>query len=258
MRASLLDSPFSHLTWIRSSTSIRFLVAVMALFWLGACGDGGSSGGSDTGDSIASAQTITRECGGELDLMCDEGELCVIEQGVCDEFAKGACVVELDVCPGVFNPVCGCDGKTYDSRCLALQSGATVESDGECDDITLVCGGESDLMCEMGELCRIQEGVCDEFAEGICVVELDVCPDVINLVCGCDGRNYLNRCWALRLGATIESEGACTSDAVKVCHVPPGNPGNRHTIHISESAVDTHLKRHDDYLGECDRPDPRR
>jgi hypothetical protein len=113
-------------------------------------------------------------------------------------------------------------------------------------------------MCREGELCLIKEGVCDEFAYGICAKEPEVYPDVINLVCGCDGRNYYDKCWALRFGATVESEGACTSDDVTVCHVPPGNPGNRHTIHISESAVETHLKRHDDYLGECDRPDPRR
>lgn len=38
---------------------------------------------------------------------------------------------------------------------------------------------------------------------------------------------------------------------VLVCHVPPGNPANEHTICISENAVSAHLA-HGCYLGTCD------
>ena len=41
-------------------------------------------------------------------------------------------------------------------------------------------------------------------------------------------------------------------DKVLVCHVPPGNPGNRHEIFISSSAVPAHLAHGDD-LGACTR-----
>jgi hypothetical protein len=37
---------------------------------------------------------------------------------------------------------------------------------------------------------------------------------------------------------------------VDVCHIPPGNPGNAHTITIGESAVAAHLD-HGDVLGPC-------
>ena len=37
---------------------------------------------------------------------------------------------------------------------------------------------------------------------------------------------------------------------VTICHVPPGNPANEHTITVSPSAVDAHL-RHGDYRGPC-------
>ena len=37
---------------------------------------------------------------------------------------------------------------------------------------------------------------------------------------------------------------------VTVCHIPPGNPMEAHTIQISSSAVSAHLD-HGDYLGEC-------
>jgi len=39
-------------------------------------------------------------------------------------------------------------------------------------------------------------------------------------------------------------------DKVKVCHVPPGEPENAHTIEISESALPSHLD-HGDSLGAC-------
>lgn len=37
---------------------------------------------------------------------------------------------------------------------------------------------------------------------------------------------------------------------VTLCHVPPGNPGNRHTIDIAQSAVKAHMD-HGCYLGRC-------
>ena len=37
---------------------------------------------------------------------------------------------------------------------------------------------------------------------------------------------------------------------VKVCHVPPGNPGNFHTITINDNALSAHLG-HGDLVGEC-------
>ena len=38
---------------------------------------------------------------------------------------------------------------------------------------------------------------------------------------------------------------------VDVCHIPPGNPENAHTITISENALSTHLD-HGDRVGACD------
>jgi hypothetical protein len=35
-----------------------------------------------------------------------------------------------------------------------------------------------------------------------------------------------------------------------VCHVPPGNPANEHTICVGTAAVDAHLA-HGDHLGSC-------
>jgi hypothetical protein len=36
-----------------------------------------------------------------------------------------------------------------------------------------------------------------------------------------------------------------------ICHVPPGNPANAHTLCIGNPAVSPHMHHHDDYLGPC-------
>jgi hypothetical protein len=36
-----------------------------------------------------------------------------------------------------------------------------------------------------------------------------------------------------------------------ICHIPPGNPGNAHTLCIGNPAVAPHLQHHGDYLGPC-------
>ena len=37
---------------------------------------------------------------------------------------------------------------------------------------------------------------------------------------------------------------------VTICHRPPGNPSNAHTISVSENAVAAHMK-HGDTIGPC-------
>lgn len=42
---------------------------------------------------------------------------------------------------------------------------------------------------------------------------------------------------------------------ISICHVPPGNPNNKHTIHIGFSAWPAHRDNHGgDYLGSCNNP----
>ena len=42
-----------------------------------------------------------------------------------------------------------------------------------------------------------------------------------------------------------------TSSTTTICHIPPGNPGNNHTIRIGESAFDAHIG-HGDAPMECE------
>ena len=50
--------------------------------------------------------------------------------------------------------------------------------------------------------------------------------------------------------ATPDPTAEGPSDSVEVCHIPPGNPDNAHTISIGESALEAHLAHGDDE-GEC-------
>ncbi|HEY7511168.1 MAG TPA: hypothetical protein VIG50_12995 [Vicinamibacteria bacterium] len=74
----------------------------------------------------------------------------------------------------------------------------------------------------------------------------------------CSGSNPLARA---RPGDDASARGpagaadARTLDAggvenVTICHVPPGNPSNAHTITVGAPAVPAHLD-HGDTLGEC-------
>lgn len=43
-------------------------------------------------------------------------------------------------------------------------------------------------------------------------------------------------------------------DTDVICHIPPGNPGNRHTLTVGTNAVSAHLN-HGDHAGPCDDDD---
>lgn len=55
---------------------------------------------------------------------------------------------------------------------------------------------------------------------------------------------------AARSGKGAGDDTGKDKGKVTICHVPPGNPANQHTLTVSASAVDAHL-RHGDYRGPC-------
>jgi len=56
---------------------------------------------------------------------------------------------------------------------------------------------------------------------------------------------------------TVEHDAqirACDPQDTKkttICHIPPGNPANAHTLCVGNAAVPAHLKHHGDHVGPC-------
>ena len=50
---------------------------------------------------------------------------CAIETGTCFDIPSA--------CPFIIEPVCGCDGKTYQNKCLAAANAVSVKHTGECE-----------------------------------------------------------------------------------------------------------------------------
>jgi hypothetical protein len=51
--------------------------------------------------------------------------------------------------------------------------------------------------------------------------------------------------------ATPPQAQAQGGDKITICHIPPGNPANAHTITISTSALEAHMTLHGDNVGAC-------
>jgi hypothetical protein len=41
-----------------------------------------------------------------------------------------------------------------------------------------------------------------------------------------------------------------------ICHIPPGNPANAHTICVGNDAVPAHVENHQDTIGQCPNERP--
>ena len=68
-------------------------------------------------------------------ISCEENNNCVsvplFDSGICID---SAFIDSTVVCIEIYDPVCGCDGVTYDNYCYADISGVTSYIEGECCD----------------------------------------------------------------------------------------------------------------------------
>jgi hypothetical protein len=89
-------------------------------------GDNGCSKPEMVGEFIE--LTLTAPCTVNAD--CGPLEFCSKAQGDCG--GAGVCSLLPEICPSIFDPVCGCDNVTYSNECVAAGSGQNVAFLGEC------------------------------------------------------------------------------------------------------------------------------
>ncbi len=153
----------------------------------GACACGGSgSGGGGTA--------------------CEPGKFCNYAVGTCAQGnPSGTCTVLPATCDAFSNPVCGCDGTTYDNPCEAAKARTSIFAMGACP-----CGGPSGATCGSGAYCNLAMGAClGPYPTGTCEPKPTSCPGVSSPVCGCDGKTYDNACKAAKAGTAAALAGAC-------------------------------------------------